>query len=183
MFDVVAREGKDPIEPFSLFGTVYKKYVVEVFDESGRQIIGRKKGFTAEACVDVVSERMQRFRVPGEGGSIAPGGPTSAAAAAAGGGGGGGGASDPVARGRFCETREVMGKVEKTEDMLPACLPACRSACFKAVDKYERDMRKNTGLGFSEKDEVRVKGTCAARCAKECQKSGKAYDFIIPFRL
>jgi hypothetical protein len=64
VFDV-GREDKDPIEPFSLFGTVYKKYVIEVFDESGRQIIGRKKGFTAEACVDVVSEKMQRFRVSG----------------------------------------------------------------------------------------------------------------------
>ena len=68
-------EEKDPVEPFSVFGTVYKKYVIDVLDEAtGRQIVGRKRGFTAEACVDVISERQQRFRVPGEGGSPHPAG-------------------------------------------------------------------------------------------------------------
>ena len=56
MFD--SPEEKDPVEPFSVFGSVYKKYVIDVLDEAtGRQIVGRKKGFTAEACVDVCPKK------------------------------------------------------------------------------------------------------------------------------
>jgi hypothetical protein len=178
-------EERDPIEPFSVFGSVYKKYVIDVLDEAtGRQIVGRKKGFTAEACVDVISERQQRFRVPGEGGSLAPGGPTSAAVALRGVETGNFKSTQvPVARKRVCVEKVVAGTITKTEEMLPACVPACRAACGTAVSQYDAEQRKIRGFGFTEKDEAKVKGTCAARCVKECQKSGKAYDFIIPWRL
>lgn len=103
-----APEEKDPIEPFSVFGSVYKKYVVDILDETGRKIVGRKKGFTAEACIDVISASQQKFRVPGEGGSLAPGGPTSAAVAQAGAATGSfASTSTPVARLRVCEERVV----------------------------------------------------------------------------
>ena len=178
-------EEKDPVEPFSVFGSVYKKYVIDVLDEAtGRQIVGRKKGFTAEACVDVISERQQRFRVPGEGGSLAPGGPTSAAVASRGAQTGDfSSTSVPVARKRVCVEKVVAGSITKTDEMLPACVPACRQACGVAVSQYDAEQRKTAGFGLTEKDGAKVKGTCAARCVKECQKSGKAYDFIIPWRL
>ena len=177
-------EEKDPVEPFTIFGTVYKKYVIDVLDETGRKIVGRQKGFTAEACVDVISASQQRFRIPGEGGALAPGGPTSAAVAQAQATGtADGSATVPVARQRVCEERVVKGNLEKTEEMLPACVPACRSACGQAITAYDAEQRRAAGFGFTEKDEAKVKGTCAARCVKECQKSGKAYDFIIPWRL
>jgi hypothetical protein len=44
---------------------VYKKYIIDVMDATGRQIVGRQKGFTAEACVDVIAASQQKFRVPG----------------------------------------------------------------------------------------------------------------------
>ena len=178
-------EEKDPVEPFSVFGSVYKKYVIDVLDEvTGRQIVGRKKGFTAEACVDVISERQQLFRVPGEGGSLAPGGPTSAAVASQGAQTGDfTSTSVPVARKRVCVEKVVAGSITKTDEMLPACVTACRQACGAAVSQYDAEQRKTAGFGLTEKDGAKVKGTCAARCVKECQKSGKAYDFIIPWRL
>ena len=57
-------DDKDPIEPFSIFGTVYKQYVIEILDESGRAIICRQKGFTAEACIDLLTAEQQRYSVP-----------------------------------------------------------------------------------------------------------------------
>ena len=178
-------EEKDPVEPFSVFGSVSKKYVIDVLDEeTGRQIVARKKGFTAEACVDVIAERQQRFRVPGEGGSLAPGGLTSAAVALQGASTGSfKSSSEPVARKRVCVTKEVAGSITKTEEMLPACVPACRQACGTSISAYDAEQRKTVGFGFTEKDAAKVKGTCAARCVKECQKSGKAYNFIVPWRL
>ena len=77
----------------------------------------------------------------------------------------------------------VAGSITKTDEMLPACVPACRQACGVAVSQYDAEQRKTAGFGLTEKDGAKVKGTCAARCVKECQKSGKAYDFIIPWRL
>ena len=70
-------DDKDPIEPFSIFGTVYKQYVIEILDESGRAIIGRQKGFTAEACIDLLTAEQQRYSVPNEGGFVqrSPDGP------------------------------------------------------------------------------------------------------------
>ena len=180
-----APEEKDPIEPFTVFGSVYKKYVIDVLDETGRKIVGRKKGFGAEACVDVISQSQQKYRVPGEGGYLAPGGPTSAAVAEAGVATGSyASTSMPVViRSRFCEERFVQGSITKTDEMLPACVPACRSACSEGVDAYDANQRRTAGFGFTTKDESKVKGTCAARCTKECVKAGKAYDFIIPWRL
>ena len=163
-------EEKDPVEPFSVFGTVYKKYVIDVLDEAtGRQIVGRKRGFTAEACVDVISERQQRFRVPGEGGSLAPGGPTVAAVASAGAASGNyASESVPVQRSRVCTERVVEGSISKTDEMLPACVPACRSSCARAISAYDAEQRRTVGFGFTEKDAARVKGSCAAQCEKNC---------------
>ena len=84
---------------------------------------------------------------------------------------------------RVCVTKEVAGSITKTEEMLPACVPACRQACGTSISAYDAEQRKTVGFGFTEKDAAKVKGTCAARCVKECQKSGKAYNFIVPWRL
>ena len=160
-------EEKDPIEPFSIFGTVYKQYVIDILDDSGRAIVGRTKGFTAEACVDLLTAEQQRYSMPNEGGFVerSPDGP-----------------GEKVARSRFCEKRVVKGSITKTEQMMPACVPACRSACFQATQAYDGRQLKSKGFGFTEKELGKVKGTCSARCEKECIKPGKSYDFQIPFR-
>ena len=141
-------EEKDPIEPFSIFGTVYKQYVIDILDDSGRAIVGRTKGFTAEACVDLLTAEQQRYSVPNEGGFVerSPDGP-----------------GEKVARSRFCEKRVVKGSITKTEQMMPACVPACRSACFQATQAYDGQQLKSKGFGFTEKELGKVKGTCSAR--------------------
>ena len=160
-------EEKDPIEPFSIFGTVYKQYVIDILDDSGRAIVGRTKGFTAEACVVLLTAEQQRYSVPNEGGFVERN-PD--------------GQGEKVARSRFCEKRVVKGSITKTEQMMPACVPACRSACFQATQAYDGQQLKSKGFGFTEKELGKVKGTCSARCEKECIKPGKSYDFQIPFR-
>ena len=132
-----------------------------------RAIVGRTKGFTAEACVDLLTAEQQRYSVPNEGGFVerSPDGP-----------------GEKVARSRFCEKRVVKGSITKTEQMMPACVPACRSACFQATQAYDGQQLKSKGFGFTEKELGKVKGTCSARCEKECIKPGKSYDFQIPFR-
>jgi hypothetical protein len=43
----------DPVEPFTLYGEVFKKYVIEVLQ--GEKILSRKKGFTVTTCVSTVA--------------------------------------------------------------------------------------------------------------------------------
>lgn len=40
---------RDPVEPFTLFGTTSKKYVIEQLD--GEKIVARRKGITVQTCV------------------------------------------------------------------------------------------------------------------------------------
>ena len=80
------------------------------------------------------------------------------------------------------EKRVVKGSITKTEQMMPACVPACRSACFQATQAYDGQQLKSKGFGFTDKELGKVKGTCSARCEKECIKPGKSYAFQIPFR-
>jgi hypothetical protein len=40
-------EEKDPVEPFTLYGSIFKKYLIEDLVEG--KIVGRRKGFTASA--------------------------------------------------------------------------------------------------------------------------------------
>ena len=50
----VLRE-EDPVGAFTLYGKVAKQYVAERLDQFGR-VVGRDRGFTAEACTRVVKE-------------------------------------------------------------------------------------------------------------------------------
>ncbi|GIL71015.1 hypothetical protein Vretimale_4093 [Volvox reticuliferus] len=45
-------EERDPITPFTLYGTSFKKYLIEQLQ--GEKIISRSKGFTVNACVGAV---------------------------------------------------------------------------------------------------------------------------------
>lgn len=40
---------RDPVEPFTLFGTTAKKYLIEQLD--GEKVVSRRKGFTVQTCV------------------------------------------------------------------------------------------------------------------------------------
>jgi hypothetical protein len=42
-------EERDPIEAFTLYGTTFKKFLIEVLD--GEKIVSRQRGFTVDTCV------------------------------------------------------------------------------------------------------------------------------------
>ncbi|QDZ18192.1 hypothetical protein HOP50_01g06950 [Chloropicon primus] len=42
---------KDPIEPFTLYGEIVKKFFIENLDETGK-IKSRSKGFTSQVCIE-----------------------------------------------------------------------------------------------------------------------------------
>jgi hypothetical protein len=43
---------RDPIEPFVVYGSNFKQYLIEQLD--GEKIVARKRGFTVDACTGVV---------------------------------------------------------------------------------------------------------------------------------
>lgn len=43
---------KDPIQPFTLYGSIFKKYVIEQLVDG--KVISRKKGLTTNACVNAL---------------------------------------------------------------------------------------------------------------------------------
>lgn len=43
---------KDPVEPFTLYGSVFKKYFIENIVDG--KVVSRKKGFTSTACVNAL---------------------------------------------------------------------------------------------------------------------------------
>ncbi|KAH7438586.1 hypothetical protein KP509_04G021900 [Ceratopteris richardii] len=43
---------KDPVEPFTLYGSVFKKYFIENIVEG--KVVSRRKGFTTTACVNAL---------------------------------------------------------------------------------------------------------------------------------
>lgn len=48
LFDALYGD-RDPVEPFTLFGTTAKKYLIEQLD--GEKVVSRRKGFTVQTCV------------------------------------------------------------------------------------------------------------------------------------
>ncbi len=46
---------RDPIEPFTLYGDIVKKFFIENLDETGK-ILSRRKGFTTTVCINAVEQ-------------------------------------------------------------------------------------------------------------------------------
>jgi hypothetical protein len=143
----------DPIEPFSVFGTVEKAFSVAVLDESGSKIVARKRGMSVKSCVNVVPASRQGPRGPPE-----------------------------ALRPSACAEAEALGEIREQRDMLKACAPACKASCSRAIAEYDEGQRKTTGFGLDAKAKERVLKACVVTCGKDCEKAGKSYDYIIPFR-
>ena len=143
----------DPIEPFSVFGTVEKAFSVAVLDEGGSKIVARRRGMTVKSCVNVVPASRQGPRGPPE-----------------------------ALRRSACAEAEALGEIREQRDMLKACAPACGASCSKAIAEYDEGQRKTTGFGLDAKAKERVLKACVVTCGKDCEKAGKSYDYIIPFR-
>jgi hypothetical protein len=48
---------RDPVEPFTLYGTSSKKYVIEQLD--GSKVVARKRGFTVSACISAIPQSQE----------------------------------------------------------------------------------------------------------------------------
>lgn len=145
---------EDPIEPFGVYGTVEKEFSVNVMDENGTKIIGRKRGMTVKSCVNIVpSSRMGMAGRP------------------------------PAAlRPAACEGAETLGAITSERDMLPACAPACKASCARALREYDAGQRATTGFGVGKRESEKVLKSCVVTCGKDCVKPGRFFDYIIPFR-
>ena len=144
----------DPIEPFSVYGAVEKSFSVNVMDERGTKIVGRRRGMSAEACVNVIAASRENGR----------------------------GLPPTATRRSACSRVEQLGEIKDAKDILRACAPACRAACEKGLGEYEEEQRETTGFGLNARAREKVRKACVVTCGKDCAKAGKSYDFIIPFR-
>lgn len=48
---------KDPVEPFTIYGSISKKYLIENLVDN--RVVSRRKGFTASACINVLEASLQ----------------------------------------------------------------------------------------------------------------------------
>ena len=67
-------------------------------------------------------------------------------------------------------------------DLNKACKQSCASACGDALARYEERMFAETGFKLEPKERERVLRNCRHSCSYECTKSGKAHDFVVPYR-
>lgn len=67
-------------------------------------------------------------------------------------------------------------------DLNKACKQSCADACTDALTKYEERMFAETGYKLEPKERERVLRNCRHSCSYECTKSGKAHDFVVPYR-
>ncbi|XP_024515811.1 uncharacterized protein LOC112340884 [Selaginella moellendorffii] len=51
------RVERDPVEPFTIYGSIFKKYFIEQIVEG--KIVARRKGFTASACMNVLEASLE----------------------------------------------------------------------------------------------------------------------------
>lgn len=58
-----SRIQKDPVEPFTLYGSVFKKYFIENIVEG--KVVSRKKGFTSTACVNALDANKETPELQG----------------------------------------------------------------------------------------------------------------------
>ncbi|GAQ83161.1 hypothetical protein KFL_001380030 [Klebsormidium nitens] len=143
---------KDPVEPFVIYGTVEKKFLIEKI-EDGR-IVGRKKGFTASVCAKCVGANaetpeflglptgMKMEEAPGE---------------------------------QSCSKWEAASKDE-------VCAKPCKLSCDDAVARQVRLERASTGYELDPGDRQKALRGCAAACENECQKPGRSSAFVVPIR-
>lgn len=131
-----------PQPPFTLYGTVFKRFVIERFEEGTTRVVQRSKGVTVTACssvVDASAETPDKVGLPA-GLKVGP-------------------------SGQSCATQTLAGKVERTTDLKGACVPACRRSCDSALEVYASRQVASTGYGLPVQDRDRVLKSCIRSCA------------------
>jgi hypothetical protein len=119
----------------------------------GEKIVSRRRGFTVDACTASVSASEETPGVVGlPVGEKVRTSPTTVCRRGTGG------------------------------DLLPTCAGACQSSCSAAIEAQARRGLDRTGLRLGGRDARALLRSCARTCTNECQKSGKAHDYSVPFR-
>ena len=142
---------RDPIEPFVLYGNIYKKYLIEVLE--GTKVVSRKKGFTANACVNAIKASQETPDIVG-----LPNGLKVSVL------------SDPD-----CTRKEG--------DTLPStCAAACSGSCRSTMARFQREEQAATGYQLLPEDKERMERRCTRSCRVQCLKEGNATSFAVPSR-
>lgn len=145
-------EEKDPIEPFTIYGSVFKKYLIEEIEEG--RIVGRKKGFTASACVNILEESRETPQLQGV--------PAGLKVTLIG---------EPSCAKGEGQTRES------------SCEAPCTLACSNAIGRHVAAIKDKLGYVMEARDRGKVLRSCSQQCFNECTKPGKTISFVLPFRL
>eukprot|EP00898_Chlorokybus_atmophyticus_P000188 jgi/Chlat1/116/Chrsp1S00221 len=156
---------KDPVEPFTIYGTIFKKYLIEKI-ENGR-VVARKKGVTAKCwqvdslgnavCTVTATAIEPTFETPEFRGlpigmkMNVPG-------------------YDPR-----CAKGEAPTKEE-------ACIQPCETACAAAIDDHIKREKSLSGYVVDAKDRANVLKRCSRQCINECLQPGNSSSFVAPFR-
>jgi hypothetical protein len=86
---------EDPVEPFTMYGTTSKKYVIEQLD--GTKVLARKRGFTVTTCVSAIPQSLETPEFQGLGTGEKVGGRMASCPGPSAAADGGGRARDPSA--------------------------------------------------------------------------------------
>lgn len=148
----IGDELDEPVDPFTLYGTAFKRFFIDKMD--GEKIVSRRRGFTVEACTAVIAASQESPSFQG----LSAGQRVNA-----------------IAAGRTCREATDL-------ELKPACAVSCRDACRDGLAAYTRESSAETGFKVSAKAQERVMRGCTRQCAYECAKPGKAYDFVVPYR-
>jgi len=144
----------DGSNPFTVYGSVFKKYLIEVLD--GEKIVSRKRGFTVDACVTALSVEDEDALGPQFQGL-----PT--------------GEKVRIAGSLICNRSEG-------SELKVTCASSCEMSCSSAVSRYVQESSERTGIAVEDKVRERVLKSCVRDCKSECSKPGKAFDFTVPSR-
>jgi len=144
-------EEKDPVEPFTLYGSIFKKYLIEDLVEG--KIVGRRKGFTASACVNALDASKESPELQGMPAGL-----------------------KVMVIGKPCCAK---GEGQTREG---ACMTPCTHACQAAVLRHVAEVKEETGYILDSSDTTKVTSACSTQCFNECTKPGKSISFVFPFR-
>jgi hypothetical protein len=119
----------------------------------GEKVVSRRRGFTVDACTAALSAADESAALA----ALPP--------------------SEKVRTSSTTACRRGTGA-----DLLPTCAGACQASCAAAVEGQAARGLDRTGLRLGGRDARSVLRRCARDCTSECQKSGKAHDYSVPFR-
>jgi hypothetical protein len=140
---------RDPVEPFTLYGDVVKKFFIENLDETGK-IVSRRKGFTTTVCINAVEqskETPQVIGLPQQAKVDSFGGPTCV---------------------------EVIGQEFET-----TCDKACSRGCEEQIRAYLNKLDAETGFKLEPGEPRRILISCSKRCFKESMRPGNNRPFSL----